>query len=146
MSTYQGSCHCGFVRFEVEAEITHVRVCDCTICHKRGALLFRVPNEALRLMTPLEDMTLYQWGSKTAKDYFCPHCGILPFRRPSVPTIKELNTDSTMFYGWAINTRCLDDFDPAGVKTDQIVRRDVPIEEVIESAAVNPVDEMRGDV
>jgi len=145
LKTYQGSCHCGFVRFEVDADIKHVRVCDCTICHKRGALLYRVPNDALRPITPLEDMTLYLWGSKTAKDYFCPQCGILPFRRPSVPTIKELQTDSKMFYGWAVNTRCLDDFDPASVETDQIVRRDVPIEEVIASAAVNPVDEQRGD-
>ena len=143
MKTYQGSCHCGFVTFEVDADIQHVRVCDCSICHKRGALLFRVPNDALHLITPLDQMTLYKWGSETAEDYFCPNCGILPFRRPSVPTVKELNTDSKMFYGWAINTRCLDDFDTQSVPIDQIVRADVPIEEVIASAKINPVDEGR---
>nr|WP_232313065.1 hypothetical protein [Enterovibrio coralii] len=50
---------------------------------------FRVPNDALTLNTPLDGLTLYQWGSKTAKDYFCPNCGILGFRRPSLPTKEE---------------------------------------------------------
>ncbi len=31
-------------------------------------------------------------GSKTAKDFFCPTCGILPFRRPSDPTYNEILT------------------------------------------------------
>ena len=51
--TYQGSCHCGAVRFEVDAEIDQVRVCDCSICRRRGALLHRVEPEDLRFLTPL---------------------------------------------------------------------------------------------
>ena len=42
MTTYRGSCHCGKVRFEVDAEIDHVRSCDCSICRRRGALNYRV--------------------------------------------------------------------------------------------------------
>ena len=38
----QGSCHCGKVRFVVTAEIDHVRVCDCSMCRKQGALNFRI--------------------------------------------------------------------------------------------------------
>lgn len=63
MTTYIGSCHCGAVRFEVEAEIDHVRVCDCSICSMRGALNFRVSKENLRLVTPWENLSLYQWRS-----------------------------------------------------------------------------------
>ncbi len=80
--TWAGRCHCGFVRFSVQADITHIRICDCSICHMRGALIYRVPEDALQLDTPLAALTLYEWGSHTAKDYFCPTCGILPFRRP----------------------------------------------------------------
>ena len=109
--TYSGSCHCGRVRFEVDADIDHVRVCDCSICRKRGALIHRVDEADLRILTPLEDLMLYQWGSRTAKDYFCPTCGILPFRRPSYPTAKEQSEGIDPFYGWAVNTRCLDKFD-----------------------------------
>ena len=117
---YDGACHCGFVRFRVEAEIDHVRVCDCSICHQRGALIFRVPETALTLITPLADMVLYEWGSRTAKDYFCPRCGILPFRRPSAPTRQELAEGVEPFDGWAINTRCLNGFDPSSVPVHPI--------------------------
>lgn len=111
MPTYEGSCHCGAVRFRVTAEIDHVRICDCSVCAKRGALNFRVEREALELLTPWEALTLYQWGSKTAKDYFCPTCGILPFRRPSDPTRAELAAGASIFDGWAVNVRCLEGVD-----------------------------------
>src|SRR5580765_4183564 len=87
--TYAGSCHCKSVRFEIDAEIDHVRVCDCSICSRRGALICRVPAEAVRLLTPLEELSVYRWGSRTAADYFCPVCGIMPFRTPSLPTAGE---------------------------------------------------------
>ena len=113
MATYRGSCHCGKVRFEVEiaAGIDHVRSCDCSICWRRGALNFRVPRDSLRLVTPWEELTLYQWGTRTAKDYFCPICGILPFRRPSDPTPQELREGVEPFDGWTINVRCLEGVD-----------------------------------
>ena len=100
MKTYSGSCHCGAVRFEVDMNLDHVRVCDCSLCRKRGALNHRVEPSQFRLLTPIEEMTLYQWHTKTAKDYFCPTCGILPFRRPR--TAPDLVT---------VNVRCLDDVD-----------------------------------
>jgi hypothetical protein len=102
--TYGGSCHCGAVRFEVDADIDHVRVCDCSICRRRGALLHRVGPNDLRAASPLEDMALYTFHTHTAKDYFCRTCGILPFRRP--------RTDPT---AWSVNVRCLE-----GVDLDEI--------------------------
>ncbi|MGD1883123.1 MAG: hypothetical protein ACFB11_12490 [Paracoccaceae bacterium] len=74
----------------------------------------------MRLLTPLADLTLYEWGSRTAKDYFCPRCGILPFRRPSHPSEQELSEGVRRFDGWAVNTRCLDGFDPAAVPAQAI--------------------------
>jgi hypothetical protein len=98
--TYRGTCHCGRVKFEVDADIDHARVCDCSICRRRGALLHRVSDGDLRILTPLDEMTLYQWNTKTAKDYFCPTCGILPFRRPRTAPEK-----------WSVNVRCLEEVD-----------------------------------
>ena len=120
MNTYKGSCHCGRIRFEVDADIDHVRVCDCSICRRRGALNHRVPKESLRLFSPWSDLVLYQWGSKTAKDYFCPVCGILPFRRPSDPTRQELAEGVVPFDGWAINVRCLEGVDLASIPIKKI--------------------------
>ncbi len=118
--TYQGSCHCGAVRFEVDADIDHVRVCDCSICAKRGALIHRVPSEDLRLFSPLSELTLYQWGTFTAEDYFCPVCGILPFRKPSQPSREEAANGVRAFDGWAVKTRCLAGFDSSSVPVRNI--------------------------
>ncbi|MSQ51785.1 MAG: GFA family protein, partial [Betaproteobacteria bacterium] len=87
--TYKGSCHCGTTRFEVDLELDHVRVCDCSICRCRGALNHRVPEAALRLLTPLDSLSLYQWHTGNAKDYFCPKCGIQSFRRPRSSSADE---------------------------------------------------------
>jgi hypothetical protein len=63
---------------------------------------------------------LYQWGSRTAKDYFCHVCGILPFRRPSDPTPQEVSEGIKPFNGWAINVRCLENIDIQSIPTKQI--------------------------
>ena len=107
--TYTGSCHCGDVRFEVDVDLDHVRVCDCSICRKRGALIHRVAESDLRIETPLEDMSLYQWNTKVAKDYFCSRCGILPFRRPR--TAPDM---------WAVNVRCLDGVELQSIPIDYV--------------------------
>ena len=107
--TYTGSCHCGRVRFEVDADLDHLRACDCTVCRKRGALSHRVEESCFRLLTPLDELSVYQWHTRTAKDYFCASCGVLPFRRPR--TAPHL---------WGINVRCLD-----GVDLSAIPVRDV---------------------
>ncbi len=111
MNTYQGSCHCRRVRFEVDLDLDHVRVCDCSICHKRGALNHRVEESQLRLLTPLDELTLYQWHTRTAEDYFCPTCSILPFRRPRHRTSSKIALGAPEFSGWAINVRCLEGVD-----------------------------------
>ena len=115
MKTYRGSCHCGRTRFEVDLDLDHVRSCDCSICLKRGALIHRVDAERLRLLTPIEELTLYQWHTRTAEDYFCPICGILPFRRPRHRSPQEIAAGVPEFSGWSINVRCLE-----GVEVDTI--------------------------
>ena len=128
MKTYQGSCHCERVRFEIDADIDHVRVCDCSICCRRGALIYRVSAEAFRLLTPWHELSVYRWGSHTAADYFCPICGILPFRKPSLPTAAERAEGIGPFDGWAVNTRCLEGFDPARVPINKISGAELKID------------------
>jgi len=60
----------------------------------------RVEEADLRILTPLDQMTVYEWNTKVAKDYFCPVCGILPFRRPRTAPDK-----------WTVNVRCLEGVD-----------------------------------
>jgi hypothetical protein len=100
MPTHRGSCHCGKVRFEVDADIDHVRSCDCSICRRRGALHYRVDAEALRILTPLAALAAYEWNTRVARDYFCPDCGVLTFRRPRSASDR-----------WDVNVRCLEGID-----------------------------------
>ena len=126
--TYVGSCHCGAVQFEIDANIDHVRACDCSICSMRGALIFRVNDEDFRLLTPLESLAVYRWGSHTAADYFCPTCGIMPFRKPSQPTAIEREAGMRPFDGWAVNARCLGGFDPSSVPVRKITGSKIIVE------------------
>jgi hypothetical protein len=63
----------------------------------------------LDVFTPIEELSLYQWHTKTAKDYFCPNCGIFPFRRPR--TTEDV---------WSINVRCLEGVDLSSIPIKQI--------------------------
>ena len=49
---YKGSCHCGNMKFEVEGELTQLVSCNCSICARKGALLWSVPRDKLRLLGP----------------------------------------------------------------------------------------------
>ena len=123
--TYLGSCHCGDVQFEVVADIDSVRVCNCSICSMRGALIHRIGDKDLKLKTPLEGLRVYEWHTKTAKDYFCPNCGILPFRRPRSLADSEIAKGMKPFNGWAINVRCLKGIDFSAIPIIQINGKDL---------------------
>ena len=79
---YEGSCHCGKVRFEAELDPADALVCDCSICTKKGVFIGRIDEADFHLHTPLEELTLYQFNKRIAKHYFCPVCGIHTFNRP----------------------------------------------------------------
>ena len=105
--TYRGGCHCGRVAFEVEGDIAQVVQCNCSICSKRGYLLWYVPGDRLRLATPEADLATYTFNTGRAKHRFCPQCGCAPFGegadRKGTPTA-------------AVNVRCLDGLDLSSLK------------------------------
>ena len=123
--TFDGSCHCGRVRFRVRAELDQVRECDCSICARRGALIHRVPEADFALLTPLGELTVYRWGTMTGADYFCPVCGILPFRRPAHPSREETAQGVQRFDGWAVNARCLEGVDLEAIPRIRIEGRKI---------------------
>ena len=102
MPLYRGSCHCGGVQFQIDAEITDVYMCDCSLCAKKNALMTTVPEDKFTLVAGADKLALYQWNTKVARHYFCSVCGIYPFHR------KRSMPDH-----YAINVRCLEGFDPS---------------------------------
>ena len=100
MRTYSGGCHCGRVRFEIRADIDKLIDCNCSMCTQKGMLHVPVIEECFELLSGEEDISVYQFKSKTAKHFFCKHCGIHPFGRPR----RAPNQ-------YTVNARCLDDRD-----------------------------------
>jgi hypothetical protein len=100
MPRYTGSCHCGAVRFEIDAVIDRVTECNCSVCSKKGFLHHRVPTEHFHMLSGEQQLGTYQFGTKVAKHHFCTVCGIHMFTRPRAA--PELYT---------VNVRVLDNYD-----------------------------------
>ena len=62
---YQGSCHCGRIAFTVQAEapISDVIDCNCSMCRRRGSLLWFAPREAFQLSTNPADVATYHFNT-----------------------------------------------------------------------------------
>lgn len=79
---FRGSCHCGSVSFSYEGEpVTRGLRCNCSICSRKGAMMTpeAIPPEQFSIEAKDGSLGLYQFGSKTAKHYFCKECGIYTF-------------------------------------------------------------------
>lgn len=103
MSTHRGSCHCGRIAFEVEGTIDGALACNCSICRRKGSLLWFVPRSALRLLTPEADASAYTFNRHAIRHVFCPVCGMHPYGEGTDPSTGQAMA--------AINLRCVDDVD-----------------------------------
>jgi len=108
MQTYDGSCHCGRVRFRVTAALDKVVRCNCSICTKKGFLHLIVPLAQFALVSGAEDLTIYTFNTGTARHQFCRHCGIHPFY---VPRSDPDKID--------VNVRCLEGVDAAALAIER---------------------------
>jgi hypothetical protein len=99
---YKGSCHCGRVAFEVSGEIGSVLSCNCSICQRRGSLLWFVPREQLRLLTPDSNAASYTFNKHVIRHRFCPTCGMHPYGEGTDPKGRATA---------AINVRCIEGVD-----------------------------------
>ncbi len=113
---YQGSCHCGQIAFEIEGEIPEVMSCNCSLCQRKGTLMWFVPREAVKLLTPPENMSTYTFNKHVIKHHFCPSCGIHPFGESTGPTGQDMA---------AINVRCLEGVDLSELKIKHFNGREI---------------------
>ncbi|HEY8145705.1 MAG TPA: GFA family protein [Kofleriaceae bacterium] len=104
---HTGSCHCGAVQFEAEVDATNGSRCNCSICSRLGATTAIVAPADFRLLAGEEALTVYEWGGRTAKRYFCSRCGISCFLRGH---LEQLGGDYV-----SVMLNCLEDVDPAEV-------------------------------
>ena len=98
MVTHHGGCHCGRVRFEVDAPAQiQASECNCSICNMAGYLHLIVPRSSFRLLHGDDDVTTYTFKTGVAQHYFCANCGVKSYYVP------RSHPD-----GISVNVRCLD--------------------------------------
>jgi hypothetical protein len=108
--TYQGSCHCGAVKFSYVGDKIEKGIrCNCSICARRGALMSTevIPVENLKIEAQEGSLALYQFGDRTARHFFCKTCGIYPFHE----TARAPGH-------YRVNLGCIDSIDTFGMEFD----------------------------
>jgi hypothetical protein len=104
---HEGSCHCGKIAFEVEGDIEEVYDCNCSMCRRRGGLLWFGPRDAFVLKSPEADVATYTFNKHHIQHHFCSSCGISPYGEGDHPKGGRMV---------AVNVRCLPALDLASLK------------------------------
>lgn len=110
MTQYQGSCHCGAVKFSFAAEpIESGLRCTCSMCVRKGAVMINqfIPEDKLKINAQDDALSMYQFGKKTARHLFCKHCGIYPFHE----TARKPGH-------YRINLGCVESIDPLSLPVE----------------------------
>ena len=75
-----GSCHCGYIKFEAEVDPESVSICHCTDCQTLTGTAYRVSvrshENAFKLLSgqPKTYLKTAESGNQRAQA-FCPECG-----------------------------------------------------------------------
>jgi hypothetical protein len=102
--TYQGSCHCGAVRFEADLDLAAgTAKCNCSICFKTRAWMAFIPAESFRLLAGEQSLRDYQFGKEVLHHRFCAQCGVRPFTHGVDPKGNRM---------YALKVNCLDGVEP----------------------------------
>ena len=109
--TYQGSCHCGNVRYEAQLDLSkEVLACDCPMCGRMGYLLAFVPGDNFKLLSGEGKTTDYLFNKKAIHHLFCSTCGVRAYAQGEQGG-KPI---------YAVNVRCIEGVDPKQLKIKQI--------------------------
>ena len=108
LTTYEGSCHCGAVRYEARSKpISQAISCNCSMCRRKGTLLAFISGSDFTLKSGADTLTDYQFNKHIIHHLFCSVCGVTGFARGTTP-----DGTSTV----ALNVRCIDAVDLDTIK------------------------------
>lgn len=112
LKTYQGSCHCGVVRFEADLDLTQSSYrCNCSICRRTRFWPAVAREGGFRLVSGESDLVEYLFNTRKNQHFFCRHCGVRAF---------GVGNDSSVGKMYGVNLGCL-----SGVSEEELSQ--VPI-------------------
>jgi len=99
----KASCHCGAVQlsFVMANGLDELRRCDCSLCRRIKPAAITARLNELEVVSGTDSLSLYQFGTKTAKHYFCSICG--------THTHHQRRSNPNEF---GVNVGCLEGVDP----------------------------------
>ena len=115
MQKYTGGCHCGKVKYEVEADLSGAITCNCSLCSKRNWMLTFVKAPAFKLISGEDNLTEYTFNRKAIRHLFCKTCGVQCFGHGPSP---EGDT-------YAVNIYTLDGVDPSKLSPTHYNGKDI---------------------
>jgi hypothetical protein len=83
MTVHRGGCHCGKVRFEIDAPADiEATKCNCSVCRMTGFVHLFVSHDNFRLLCGGDAIETYTFNTGIAQHYFCRQCGIKSYYVP----------------------------------------------------------------
>ncbi|KAI0132536.1 glutathione-dependent formaldehyde-activating enzyme [Xylariales sp. AK1849] len=125
LKTYRGNCHCGTYIFEAKLpEIKVARSCNCSICHKGGALWgMPEPGNLKFVKGDASTLTNYKFGKELFSFKFCATCGttllVVGYMEPPKP-----GEEKDPFTG--VNLRTIQDLDIWSLETSKMDGAAIP--------------------
>ena len=108
---YSGGCHCGAVRYSVEADLDRTMKCNCSRCRGLGGPLTFTGEDKFSLESGEDNLTDYLFNKHAIHHLFCKTCGIESFARGTTPKGEPM---------MAINVCCLDGVDLETLRPQKI--------------------------
>ena len=78
----EASCHCGAVRLEVDAPLSEVVECSCSICRRYGVLWAYYTLDQVSVLPPDPPTTIYLWNDREIEFHHCRTCGCVSHWAP----------------------------------------------------------------
>lgn len=105
LKTYEGSCHCGAVRFEADLDLAKDSFrCNCSICRRTRFWPAVAKEDQFRLVAGGEMLTEYLFNTKKNQHFFCKVCGVRPF---------GVGNDTPVGKMYGVNIGCLENVSEA---------------------------------
>lgn len=125
LKTYQGSCHCGAVKFEADLDLEQSTYrCNCSICRRTRFWPTVAGENGFRLLAGDSELTPYLFNTRKNQHYFCKHCGVRAF---------GVGTETPIGKMYGINLGCL-----AGVSEEELSRLPITYVDGLDDKWQNP--------